>query len=276
MWDFLSRAFGGRRYAERYPLEAKGLVYAVGDVHGRADLLEALVEKILHDALTHKSVTGIDEPAELVFIGDVIDRGPDSCGALEFLAAITEWPEVEPIFVLGNHEEMLLKFLEDPIGHKRWLRFGGYETLLSYNLALSGDLFEDKILLRIAEDLRSAMEHHLALLETFVPSHTNGNLHFVHAGADPAVSMELQSQRDMIWGTDAFTAAARTDGQWVVHGHTVVEKPIVKSGRISIDTGAYLTGALTALKVSGAEISFLTHKAGESVRPEDGLGSDDH
>ncbi|MEM9140485.1 MAG: metallophosphoesterase [Pseudomonadota bacterium] len=234
------------------------LVYAIGDIHGRADLLEALVEKILNDALIHQNRNGAEHPAEVVFIGDVIDRGPNTSAVLEFMTAIAEWPEIEPIFILGNHEEMLLSFLKDPVRGKRWMRYGGYETLLSYNLALSGDVFEEDMLIRIAGELKQAMAVHLALLETFVPVHRNGNLYFVHAGANPAVSMDAQQQQDLVWGNDAFLRTPRRDGNWVIHGHTVVEKPSVKGGRIAIDTGAYLTGALTAVKVSASEISFLT------------------
>lgn len=256
MWKFLTSAISRSRFETRHPIAADRLVYAIGDVHGRIDLLEPLIEKILVDALSHQD-DGDDTPAEVIVVGDVVDRGPHSREALEFLTAIQAWPEITPIFLLGNHEQMLLEFLEDPLANKRWLRYGGYETLLSYELDLHGDLFEDRTILRVAGDLAAAMGPHVDLLGQFVNSHMNGNLFFCHAGADPSVPIEEQPSAALVWGTPSFMRYPRKDGIWVVHGHTVVEKPIVKEGRISIDTGAYLSGALTALKVNKSEISFL-------------------
>lgn len=255
MWKFLTNAMSRSRYETRFPISADRLVYAIGDVHGRVDLLEPLIEKILMDALAHQEDD--DTPAEVVVHGDVVDRGPHTREALEFLLAIQHWPEIEPIFLMGNHEQMLLEFLEDPLANKRWLRYGGYETLLSYQLDMQGDLFEDRTILRVAGDLGAAMGPHVDLVQRFVHSHLNGNLFFTHAGADPALSIEEQPTGALVWGVPTFERQQRKDGYWVVHGHTVVEKPIVKEGRISIDTGAYLSGALTALKVAGTEVSFL-------------------
>ena len=256
MWKFLTSAVSRSRFEARYPVAADRLVYAIGDVHGRVDLLEPLMEKILVDALSHQE-DGENMPADVVVHGDVVDRGPNTRETLEFLLAIQEWPEIDPIYLLGNHEQMLLEFLEDPLANKRWLRYGGYETLLSYELDLRGDLFEDRTILRVAGDLGAAMGPHVDLLRRFTLSHQNGNLFFSHAGADPAVPIQDQQTGALVWGIDSFARQTRKDGYWVVHGHTVVEKPIVRNGRISIDTGAYLSGALTALKVIGSEISFL-------------------
>ena len=255
MWNFLTRTFSGAQYRNRYPVRSDSLVYAVGDVHGRIDLLEPLIEKILNDAL--RSQPEGSAQAEVVFLGDVIDRGPDTVGVLELLIAIESWPELKPIFLIGNHEQMLLAFLKDPLANKRWLRFGGYETLVSYNVDVSGDLFDPQTLVRLAADLSAVMGPHVDLLNRFVLSHKNGNLFFVHAGADPTKSVDEQSETTMIWGAKTEDTRTRRDGMWVVHGHTVVEQPLVRGGRISIDTGAYLSGALTALKVHGEEISFL-------------------
>ncbi|MEM7056392.1 MAG: metallophosphoesterase [Pseudomonadota bacterium] len=264
MWKFLTNAISNTRYEARFPIAADRLVYAIGDVHGRVDLLEPLLEKILTDVLTHQSEHDDNRPAEVVVHGDVVDRGPDTRQALEFLAAIQDWPEITPIYLMGNHEQMLLEFLKDPLANKRWLRYGGYETLLSYNLDLRGDLFEDRTILRVASDLSAAMGYHTDLLGKFVHSHLNGNLFFTHAGADPALPIEEQPTAALVWGVQSFMRQPRKDGFWVVHGHTVVEKPVVKDSRISIDTGAYLSGALTALKVFGSEVSFLRQTGSSS------------
>ena len=260
MWNFLTRAFSGGQCRGKHPVQSDSLVYAVGDVHGRVDLLEPLVEKILNDVLQTQDAGA--PPPEVVFIGDVIDRGPDSAAVLEMLTAIETWPEIKPVFLSGNHEEMLLGFLEDPAANKRWLRYGGYETLLSYQLDLKGDLFDDDNVQQVAVELANVMGAHVDLLKRFVRYHRNGNMYFVHAGADPTQPVESQSSQTLVWGEKLDETKPRRDGMWIVHGHTVVEKPVVRGGRISIDTGAYLSGALTALRVEADKISFLRETGG--------------
>lgn len=234
------------------------LIYAVGDVHGRADLMEVLLEKILVDALRERERSG-DVCPPVVFLGDVVDRGPDSKGALELLCAIRDWPEIAPILLMGNHEAMLLKFLSDPVRHRRWLTYGGYETLVSYGLGRVGDLGDETELQRIAAALAEAMGDHLEMLQQAVTWHVDGNLAFVHAGADPDLPIEMQPEDALIWGTEAFERKRRRDGIWIVHGHTIVEKPVARRGRIPLDTGAYITGVLTALKIHGTDLRFLNH-----------------
>lgn len=232
-------------------------VYAIGDLHGRADLLLALVERILTDS------GDADDPVEIVFLGDYVDRGPNSREVLEFLIAAAEWPEVRPVFLLGNHELMLLRFLADPMGERRWLRYGGYDTLLSYGIGNLGDLDDRNELRRIASALREAMGAHLEFIEDLRPWHRNGNVLFTHAGADPGLAPDEQTIDALAWGVPEFETEARSDGLWVVHGHVIVPKPLVRPGRISVDTGAWTTGRLTALKIVGSEISFLTQTGPE-------------
>ena len=237
-------------------VHAERLIYAVGDVHGRSDLLVPLIDRVLQDALSAATDNG--SVPELLFVGDLVDRGPDSRGVLEFLSMVAEWPEFEPIFLIGNHELMLLQFLDDPVKGRNWLRYGGYETLQSYGFGRLGDLADAANLQRIAEDLKAAMGTHLSFLSALRPWHQNGNLLLTHAGADPELAPEDQSVEALVWGVPAFARRRRSDGLWVVHGHTVVETPSVRDGRIAIDTGAYATGRLTVMKVNGSEISFLT------------------
>lgn len=234
---------------------SRGLVYAVGDVHGRADLLVELVDRIMHDAL---GAGGSREtPAEIVFIGDLIDRGPDTRSVIEFLMTMNDWPEVETIFVAGNHELMLLDFLDDPVAGRRWLRCGGAETLASYGVGGLDDFGSTDGLHRIAGALRHAMGPHLGFLGRLVPWHLNGSLLFAHAGADPRLPPEAQTAEALAWGVPEFFRRHRRDGLWVVHGHSIVERPAIGHGRIAIDTGAWLTGRLTALKADGAELRFV-------------------
>ena len=256
----------GRRSVSFPPIQAARPLYIVGDVHGRADLLVALVDKIMQDAA--ELGTGSVKP-ELVFVGDIIDRGSDSRSVVEFLTAVQEWPELETTFLVGNHELMLLQFLNDPVIGRRWLRFGGYETLLSYDPGRLGDLGNDDELRRIAGILKEAMGSHLAFIEDLRPWHTNGNLLITHAGADPMLPPMQQTIEALVWGVPGFYQTPREDGLWVVHGHTIVEAPSVKEGRIAIDTGAYKTGVLTALKVVGTEVSFISETGTAATEPDE-------
>lgn len=236
------------------------LVYAVGDVHGRADLLELLVEKLLTDALRECEDSGEARPP-VVFLGDMIDRGPDSRGVLEFLSGMQDWPELDLHLLGGNHEAMLFDFLEAPTENVRWLRYGGYETLESYGLGRVGDLENPDDVTRLATELEQAMGAHLVLLQTCQPSFVDGNLAFVHAGADPDLPIGSQPIETVLWGCEAFTRKRRSDGMWVVHGHDIVEKPVVRRGRIALDTGAYASGKLSAMKIRGTDLQFMSQTA---------------
>ena len=248
------------------PIQAACPLYVVGDVHGRSDLLVALVDRIMQDAATLGDVAA---KPELVFVGDLIDRGRDSRSVIEFLSAVQEWPELETTFLVGNHELMLLQFLNDPVIARRWLRFGGYETLQSYDPGKIGDLGSDDELRRIAGVLREAMGSHLDFIENLRPWHSNGNLLVTHAGADPMLAPAQQTIEALVWGVPSFHQQARSDGLWVVHGHTIVETPSARDGRIAIDTGAYRTGRLTALKVVGTEFSFISETGAASDTADD-------
>lgn len=237
------------------------LVYAVGDVHGRADLVERLVEKILTDALDEAEKLGEQRPP-IVFVGDMIDRGPDSRGVLAFLSALRDWPELDLVLLGGNHEAMLFEFLHDPAANVRWLRHGGYETVQSYGLDRIGDTANADDMVRLAAALETAMGPHLDLLTTCQPSFQDGNLAFVHAGADPDLPIARQPHDVLLWGGEAFTRKRRADGIWIVHGHEIVENPAARRGRISIDTGAYVTNRLTGMKIRGTDLEFLTERGG--------------
>lgn len=256
----------GRRSVTFPPIQAARPLYVIGDVHGRADLLVPLVDKIMQDAAGTGSET---LRPELVFVGDIVDRGPESRSVVEFLAAVQEWPELDSIFLVGNHELMLLQFLNDPVIGRRWLRYGGYETLMSYDPGRIGDLGDDDELRRIAGVLKEAMGPHLEFIENLRPWHSNGNLLITHAGADPVLAPEQQTIEALVWGVPSFHQHHREDGLWVVHGHTIVQTPSVREGRIAIDSGAYKTGVLTALKVDGTEVEFITETGAPSPEADE-------
>ncbi|WP_319825139.1 metallophosphoesterase [Thalassovita sp.] len=221
---------------------------AIGDVHGRADLLEQLERIILERA------PGL--PA--VFVGDYIDRGDHSAQVLDLLMSSSEGG-VQPVFCLrGNHEAMCLRFLDNPIETgPRWLRFGGLQTLASYGIKVPDT--NKAALQRIRDDLAMAMgDATIDWLRARPVIWSSGNVHVTHAGADPARPMTEQLRKHLVWGHQDFDQKTRTDGQWVVHGHVIMDTPQANLGRIAIDTGAYVTGRLTAALIADGSVQFLS------------------
>jgi serine/threonine protein phosphatase 1 len=221
--------------------------YAVGDVHGRLDLLEDLLAKI-HAELQHRPA----RKTLLVFMGDLIDRGPSSAQVIERLRTYRR-PGIEPVFLLGNHEEVLLRILNgDAELIAKWRRFGGAECLQSYGV-------DPRQLANVSESealtvVRSAVPNsHVEFLQSFVDSCRFGDFLFVHAGIRPGIQLEQQSQADIRWIREPFLLDDTDHGFVVVHGHTIRESVDERPNRIGIDTGAYRTGVLTALALEGAE-----------------------
>jgi len=219
-----------------------GVVYVVGDIHGRRDLLDRAL-----------ALVAADRPGLLVLVGDYIDRGPDSCGVLERLRGLPG-----AVCLRGNHEAMLLEFLDDPKAYgPRWLRNGGDATLASFGLATGRA--EGPALVALRDALRAAMG---AELETWLRARPliwqSGNLVVVHGAADPALPIDEQTEQVLLWGHPAFLRQARADGLWVAHGHTIVEKPYFGNSRIAVDTGACFTGRLTVAVIEPeGDVRFL-------------------
>ncbi|MGP1357452.1 metallophosphoesterase [Roseicyclus sp.] len=219
--------------------------YVVGDVHGRADLLELMLELI--DA--HIGGSGAGNP-RLVFLGDYVDHGRESAEALARLRELSrDFPE-NVVCLMGNHERMMLDFLADPVTRgRRWLRAGGTETLRSFRvdpepLAAGAD---PDAFRTAAAVLRKAMPEGLEEWLAGLPlSWNSGNLWAVHAGADPVHTMEGQSARVLLWGHPEFEAVPRADGVWIAHGHVERAEPLFEEGRVALDTAAWRTGRLTA------------------------------
>ena len=225
--------------AHASPLAVPTLIGVVGDVHGCATLAAKLIDK-LRDS--HPDI-------KLLFVGDYIDRGEESRQVIELLMGM---PEVTCL--MGNHERMCLDFLAEPEERGgRWLRNGGLQTVASYGVA--GSQTE---LTKMRDALALAMGDKVINWLAERPLHAKfGNLYAIHAGADPARPIEEQGEKTLIWGHSLFKKQPRYDGHWVIHGHTIVDQPIVENGRISIDTGAYATGRLTAAVINGADVQFL-------------------
>jgi len=234
------------------PAGARGYrAYVVGDIHGRLDLLEDLLAKI-HAELQHRPA----RKTLLVFVGDLINRGPSSAQVLERLRTYRR-QGIQTVFLLGNHEEVLLRILGgDSELITKWRWFGGSECLQSYGVdpaeiaRLTG---ADALAL-----VRGAIpREHVEFLETFADSCRFGDYLFVHAGIRPGIQLELQSQSDLRWIREPFLFDDSDHGFVVVHGHTIREEAEELPNRIGIDTGAYRTGVLTALAIQGTDRWFL-------------------
>lgn len=225
-------------------------VYAIGDVHGRGDLLAGLVERILEEA------PGWSVPPDLVVLGDFVDRGEHTLETLELLAELARMEAFRPVYLMGNHESMLLAFLADAREGLRWMRVGGMQTLLSLGIG-AYETESEAELDRIRAELAQALAPYMPMLEGLALSHRNGNLLFSHAGADPARSPARQSRRALLWGHPDFERTPRDDGIWVVHGHRPVDEPRAERGRIALDTGAYYSGCLSAAAIAPGEVRFL-------------------
>jgi serine/threonine protein phosphatase 1 len=229
------------------------LLYAVGDVHGRLDLLESLLSLIELDARASRHV----ERRTLVFLGDYVDRGPDSRGVVERL--ITNVPQgFDTHFLKGNHEAILLDFLEDAWRLDHWLMNGGEQTMRSYGVDTERLAHQGAA----AEVWRQAFaaalpEAHMRFFRDLQLSVSFGDYLFVHAGVRPGVPLAAQSEADLIWIRGPFLSHADPFDKIVVHGHTPGQEPVTRQNRIGIDTGAVFTGRLTALRLEGGSREFL-------------------
>ena len=226
--------------------------YAVGDVHGRLDLLEDMLARIENDLGESKPKRAI-----LLFLGDLIDRGPASCQVIERLQTYRH-PQLRTVFLMGNHEEVLLRLLAGERGIlDSWLRFGGTECLASYGVdaAAFKSMSEREALAAVKQAIPEA---HRKFIADFADTVRFGDYLFVHAGIRPAVDISMQSQADLRWIRQPFLDDERNHGFVVVHGHTISEQAVERPNRIGIDTGAYRTGVLTALMLEGNNRRFLT------------------
>ena len=229
-------------------------VYAVGDIHGRADLLRRLLGLIEKD-------NARQGPAEvwLIFLGDYIDRGPASREVIDILMEEPDFAD-KVVHLRGNHEEAMLAFLDDPEQARIWLDWGGMATLISYGVRLPADPPPEQPLAylsrRLGEKLPAA---HRKFLEGLPVQKTMGDYLFVHAGVDPEVPLDRQDPFDLTTIRSPFLEWGRPLGKVVVHGHTIsLDGPEILSWRIGIDTGAYATGRLTALVLEGDSRRVIT------------------
>jgi len=225
-------------------------IYAIGDVHGRADLLEQVFKQIHAHIAAHP----VDRPIQ-VLVGDYIDRGPSSREVLDRL--IERAQSSEMVLLKGNHETFVQEFLRNPSMLQSWSQMGGLETLMSYGVtpSLNADAQTQK---ELAIALQATLpESHLMLLERLQSSFSCGGFFFAHAGVRPGVPLAEQREADLLWIRDEFLLYEGKFDKIVVHGHTPVRVVDMRPNRINIDTGAYATGKLTCIIIERNEVDVL-------------------
>ena len=240
----LGRLMRRRRAAVAPALPAPDRPLAViGDIHGRADLLDQLLQRLAREA----------PGARLVTVGDYVDRGAESRAVIARLRGLDG-----ALCLRGNHEQMLLDFLDAPIeAGARWLRNGGVATLASYGIALDVTGSHDDIM-RARDTLRAAMADDAAWLAALPLFWQSGDVLICHAGPDPALPVPGQPDEHFLWGHPRFLRDARADGLWVAHGHWIQERAHVRGRRIAVDTGAWHSGRLSAaVLVPGRKPRFV-------------------
>jgi len=247
-------ATGDARGIPRVP--AGHRYYVVGDIHGRADLLDRMHEIIAADRDAAPPHAGRRRNA-IVYLGDYIDRGPQS---FEVVDGLVRAPlgGFESVFLKGNHEDFLLGYWADGVGGDVWMMNGGAATLLSYGVDVPGAFMD-------ADDLGAARRRfretvpadHLTFFQNLRTYHVAGDYLFVHAGVMPGVALEDQAEFDLLWIREDFLDHDSPSDKIVVHGHSTSPAPEVRAGRIGIDTGAWRSGCLTCLVLEDETRRFL-------------------
>ena len=259
MFEWLKDMWPLRTPARLLNLEKfEGTVYVIGDVHGRLDLLLGLEALIFDDAKESKNEKLI------IYIGDMIDRGPDSAGVLAHIRGAVPASFLR-LALLGNHEHMLLRFVHDT-NEDFWLNFGGRETLMSYGVG-EQETFDVK---PGTTDMRFLLQkviprEHLNFLRTLPQAITLKHFILTHAGGNPAKPFSDQTKREMVWGVRGFMKTRADYGREMVHGHFIIDEVRRADGKIAIDTGAYASGRLSAVKLEHhGTVGFLQYENAEN------------
>lgn len=225
-------------------------LYAIGDVHGRFDCLQAMHATIADEIAR-------DRPADwrVIHLGDYVDRGPQSREVIALLADITA-RDPRTIALMGNHDEGFLDFLAGPDASALFCRFGGFDTAASYGVVL--DVATPQALVESHRALVAAMPAaHAGFIRDLPRAVTFGDFFFCHAGIRPGVPLDAQDPHDLIWIRREFLDFSGLHEKVVVHGHTPHDQPQVMGNRVNVDTMAFDTGRLTALVVDGTEKRFI-------------------
>jgi serine/threonine protein phosphatase 1 len=226
------------------PLAPEEPICVIGDVHGCAGLLDRLLDRLVQELPAQDG-----RYPRLIFAGDYVDRGEDTAGVLARLPELEHegWPG-EVTCLKGNHESMLVTFLDDPIASgPDWIHSGGLHTLASFRLTPPRPTAQAEAWVELRDGLAEAMgETSVRWMRDLPLSWRSGNVLVAHAAADPERPVEAQEEDVLLWGHPDFFEVPRKDGIWVIHGHTIQASVEMRQGRIGVDTGAYATGRLSA------------------------------
>lgn len=231
-------------------------LYAIGDIHGHLGLLKAAHDLIADDMARNG-------PGPVIHVGDLVDRGPDSRGVIDFLiAGLAEGRDW--VVLKGNHDRMFTRFMADPWepepglrAELSWLhpRLGGADTLRSYGVANAGDRPVEKV---HAEAVQAVPQAHLDFLRARPTLHRAGDCAFVHAGIRPGIAFEAQTETDLVWIRDPFLLETSSFGPLIVHGHTALDAATHYGNRLNLDSGAAYGGPLSAVVIEGRTAALLT------------------
>lgn len=230
--------------------------YAIGDIHGHLDLLKAAHDRIADDIASHGS-------GPIIHVGDLVDRGPDCRGVIEYLAAGMARGE-NWVVLKGNHDRMFTRFLRDPFEPEPGLRsdlgylnpkIGGAATLASYGVAKAADRPVKRV---HAEAVAAVPDSHRGFVEALPVMHHFGNAVFVHAGIRPGIALEAQTETDLLWIRGPFLDDPGSHGPLIVHGHTAIDRATHYGNRLNIDSGAAYGGPLSAVVIEGRTAYDLT------------------
>lgn len=227
-------------------------LYAIGDIHGRLDLLRDMHARLARDLVRRRCAR-----FRVIHLGDYVDRGPESAGVVEHLVEFCR--DGDAVCLAGNHDLYVTRFLKDPVATgAHWLHFGGVEALASYGI----DAAMPGLGLRSMKALRKALvaalpPAHLDFFNALPFIERHGDYIFVHAGLRPGVKVERQKPADLTYIREPFLSHAGDFGGVVIHGHTAGDDPVIRPNRIGIDTRAYASGRLTCLVLEGAQKGFL-------------------
>lgn len=238
-------------------------IYAVGDIHGQLGMLE--------DALARIDADG-GANAQVVFLGDYVDRGPDSKGVIDTLIAGRDagrnW-----VTLKGNHDRMFQWFMEDIPRHDPYMliglhwfhdRIGGVQTLASYGVTFDPDTRLKDV---HARSKQAVPQSHVSFLNALPVMHQSGDLLFVHAGIRPGVPLADQAEEDLIWIRQSFHNYTGPHPKLVVHGHTPVDHATHYGNRVNLDTGAGYNFPLSAAVFEGTDCWLLTETGRVPLRP---------
>jgi serine/threonine protein phosphatase 1 len=240
-----SRLFG-KKTPKAPPSTGGRRVYAVGDIHGRHDLLEGLLREIARDVGANPP----DAQPILIFLGDYVDRGPGSREVVETILALRQRSGFEVRALKGNHEEALLRFLDEPTFGSTWAEHGGNATLASYGVQPPATRTDPEAWAVAREAFAATLPGaHKTFYDELGLITEVGDYAFVHAGVRPGVGLAHQTERDLLWIRGEFLQASGPFGKVIVHGHTPMEEPQMTPHRLGLDTGAYATGVLTAARL---------------------------